>query len=714
MQMSDGFPWVKTKGNLEAIFAGGFHALSLSSESSKCSAPEFEFEKVLREAGLVIDGAVIGDGKIHRCRSLDDNKRGRKTGWYVLYMDGVPAGAYGDYRTSDEGTPWCAKGGNELTAEELANNKRRMEEARRQRAEELAVRYSAAAQVAEDVASMATPASSDHPYLIKKQAKPSGALQVPPEVARTAWKAVKADIGEDASKIPSALIKARKPVLVLPLQKDGKITTVQFITEHGEKLLLPGGEKRGAFMLLGKPGRVIYEAEGFATAATIQEVTGEACAMAIDRTNLEGVAQSLRSKYPTSRLIICADNDQFTDGNPGIQGAEKAAKAVGAETISPTFSDITNKPTDFNDLLIEEGAEAVKEQLTLSKNDLGMIRASGWAGVDPVERQWLVRDWMPTRQTTALYARGGTGKTLATQQLLTAVASGSKWLGMDVKKGPCVGVFCEDDQDELHRRQDGINAALGVAWDDLQDLHILPRVGFDNLLMTFDSTGHGSLTPFWHQLFNELEAIDPVLVVIDTAADTFGGNENIRPQVRQYVQQALTQIATKLDCSVVLCAHPSMSGINSGEGTGGSTAWENSVRSRLYMDRDESTKQITLTRKKSNYSAIGDAIELFWHEGALKTKIDCGGILNSTDQQIETAFFYLLDHVNEKQKQNVSASKNGNYAPRIFSVLCNQLGIRSWSIKQFEEAMNRLLDQERIKVNKTGNGTTGLARNTCG
>jgi len=393
--------------------------------------------------------------------------------------------------------------------------------------------------------------------------------------------------------------------------------------------------------------------------------------------------------------------------NPPLPASEVSTIAWSVARYAPADDVAALSRVDVSELMAKINGDAPE-----SVEGLEVINAAEWAGQEIEERQWLVDGWMPMRQTTALYARGGTGKTLATQQLMTAVAAGGDWLGMPVRKGPCVGLYCEDDRNELHRRQADINGAMGLGWDDLRDMHIIPRVGHDNLLMHFDSKGIGHLTPFWAELFNVLERVRPVLLVVDTAADTFGGNENIRPQVRQYVQQALTRLASAFDCAVILCAHPSVAGINSGEGTGGSTAWENSVRSRLYMDKDETTHRITLTRKKSNYSAIGDAVDLFWHDGALKTYAEAEALGDLperiSEQKIETDFFTLLDHVHDRQKQKVSNAPNGkNYAPRVFT----RLGARmkpaiTWSMEQWEAAMDRLLADGRLIV--SGDPKRGL------
>jgi RecA-family ATPase len=78
--------------------------------------------------------------------------------------------------------------------------------------------------------------------------------------------------------------------------------------------------------------------------------------------------------------------------------------------------------------------------------------------------------------------------------------------------------------------------------------------------MTFDSRGIGDLTPLWLQLESTMKKIRPALIGIDTAADTYGGNEIIRNQVRQFIQRGLTALAVRYSCAVILTAHPSQAG----------------------------------------------------------------------------------------------------------------------------------------------------------
>lgn len=234
-------------------------------------------------------------------------------------------------------------------------------------------------------------------------------------------------------------------------------------------------------------------------------------------------------------------------------------------------------------------------------------------------RQWLIQDWIPIGYVTGLYGDGGIGKSLIAQQLLSSVALGLPWLGLQVRAGRAFGFMCEDDASELHRRQEGINRSYRVDMMNLENLRISARLGFDNLLMTFDQDNRGKPSKIFAEICEYLDTFRPRLVVLDTLADIFGGNEINRAQARQFVQGIGGNIARKYECAVVIPAHPSASGLASGSGTSGSTAWNNTFRARLYItrpeDEGEDDKRL-ISRMKSNYAPKGGEITAVWENGA--------------------------------------------------------------------------------------------------
>jgi RecA-family ATPase len=260
-------------------------------------------------------------------------------------------------------------------------------------------------------------------------------------------------------------------------------------------------------------------------------------------------------------------------------------------------------------------------------DDSTPILVSDFTGKPP-EREWIVPDWLPKGVVSSLSGDGGVGKTLIAQQLLYASGCGGKWLGLDIPKLKGLGVFCEDDEDELHRRHIDIKSDLGYAVGNPFDhTWVWPRVGSDNLLVTFDRENRPLMSPFFAQIMRHVMERRIELLILDTVADLFGGNEIIRAQVNYFIKSACGSFIAEakkagFTLSVLLLSHPSQAGRNSGSGESGSTAWNNAVRARLYLTRPEDglPEQRVLTRKKSNYSASGDDVklDLVWQDGVLK------------------------------------------------------------------------------------------------
>lgn len=167
--------------------------------------------------------------------------------------------------------------------------------------------------------------------------------------------------------------KGQEALLIPMLNVDGHLVSLQAIftnvnPELGrDKDYLPGGQRRGSFHLIGgKPSGsqpTVVVCEGYATGATIHQATGHCVAVAFDAGNLVAVAKAMRELFGTASILVAADNDNWTDGNPGIHHARQAATVAGAIVAVPAFESLDGKPTDFNDLHARQGIEAVREQL---------------------------------------------------------------------------------------------------------------------------------------------------------------------------------------------------------------------------------------------------------------------------------------------------------------------------------------------------------------
>jgi putative DNA primase/helicase len=280
-------------------------------------------------AGENLRAAMRADGRLHRFKADGDHQR---NSWYVLHAGPPSVGAFGCWKRGVKET-WCEHNGN-LSQKEWSEVRRRWQEAEQERERIEKERHTKARKIAAWILGRATPAQS-HTYLENKGANVFG------------------DVRE------------YRGALVLPLRDaSGVLHTLQFIGADGSKKFLFGGRVAGCFFALAdKSDCPLVICEGYATGTSIMEATGHAVVSAMNCGNLLAVSKAVRKKFPARDIIICADNDQFTDGNPGTTKAAEAAKTVRAKLAVPQFKDTSTKPTDFNDLHQLEGLNIVKTQI---------------------------------------------------------------------------------------------------------------------------------------------------------------------------------------------------------------------------------------------------------------------------------------------------------------------------------------------------------------
>lgn len=128
---------------------------------------------------------------------------------------------------------------------------------------------------------------------------------------------------------------SRGSVVVPVTDINNKLKGLQFIDAEGGKKFLTGTAKKGCFHLIAAPVDRVGIAEGYATAASIYQITGIPVAAAFDAGNLLPVAQAFRQRYPDMEIVIFGDDDRETEGNPGRTKAEAAAQAVGGRVVFP-------------------------------------------------------------------------------------------------------------------------------------------------------------------------------------------------------------------------------------------------------------------------------------------------------------------------------------------------------------------------------------------
>jgi len=306
------------------------------------SDPVDLFKLAIAAAGLTPPEVIHADGKIHRFSS---NGQARDdSGWYMLHLDGIAGGAFGCWRVGFTQN-WCAKSESTLTQAEREAHRGRIAAMQAQRDAEQVQRQQQAREGVALILAGATPARS-HEYLTAKGIQPHG-------------------------------VKCDGVRLLIPMRDtSGTVQSLQTIAPDGDKRFHPGGRVTGCYFGIGKPDDLVIVCEGLATGASIRESTGDAVAVAFNAGNLQPVAVALHAKYPALQIIIAADDDHLTAGNPGLTKARAAAQAVAGLVAVPDFgSNRPDKATDFNDLHQIAGPDAVKRCLDAAA-------VSGAAGAD--------------------------------------------------------------------------------------------------------------------------------------------------------------------------------------------------------------------------------------------------------------------------------------------------------------------------------------------
>ena len=303
---------------------------TVSTEAS--DAPE-GFRAAMNAAGIEHVGQIYADGKLHRFKAGEDHTR---NSWYVLHAGPPAAGAFGCWRRDFKKT-WCERDGS-LSQGERIKVRRRWQEAEREHERTKTQRQKKARRIAEWILARAKPVTT-HTYLNAKQVQSYGDLR-----------------------------EYRRSLAVPLCDLKGELHSLQFIGTDGTKKFLSGGRIAGCFFTLAdKADGPLVICEGYATGASIHEATGHSVICCMNCGNLSEVARAVRDLWPQREIIVAGDNDQFTDGNPGLTKATAAGKAIHARLAVPQFKDTANKPTDFNDLATVESLDAVKEQIGLAQ-----------------------------------------------------------------------------------------------------------------------------------------------------------------------------------------------------------------------------------------------------------------------------------------------------------------------------------------------------------
>ncbi len=482
--------------------------------------PEIQMADAMRSAGIEPPANIQIDGQLHRFstkgRSRDDS------GWYIAFPDEPVAGRFGCWRDQIDAV-FRAEIGRELSAAENMAIIRRQSEAKSERDLARQKKAEIAASTVETIWRDAIGASPDHPYLKRKGISPHGARLT----------------GDGR--------------LIVPLYNaDGALASLQYISDDEKRYHL-GGTTKACSWTLGEvtPGP-IFVAEGYATAATIHEISGRPCVIAYSANNLPEIVGQLREAHgQTQELVIVADNDA---SGVGRNKADEASAKHGGRIVMPPVEGDAN---DYH----QSGGDLAG--LLFPPADDWLVPADSFSEQpDPI--RWQIKHWLQSQALIMVHGPSGGGKTFMVLDMVLAVASKgavSDWFGNKVRPGTVVYLAGEGHH--------GLRGRV-AAWKQ--------HKAVSGLDMWLSRHGLDLNTPQGYQkTADAIRALpnSPEIIVVDTLHRFLSGDENSAQDAKTMLD-ACAALINEFDCSVVLVHHTGVSN-EAQHRARGSSAWRGAL-----------------------------------------------------------------------------------------------------------------------------------------
>lgn len=332
----------------------------------------------------------------------------------------------------------------------------------------------------------------------------------------------------------------------------------------------------------------------------------------------------------------------------------------------------------------------------------------------PPDRRWAIDHWLPMGCVTLLAGPGGIGKSLVAQAMGTCLALRREYLDFVDTERRVLFWACEDSQDELWRREVAIASWLGISLADLSGK--LFTHGYDGCQVELAGPADFAkgliAAPMLSELHAQIGDYKADVVLLDNVARLYGGNENDRHQVTDFIAM-LTAAAAPTGAAVMLLGHPSK---QIGSEYSGSTAWEAACRGRLYLgnklpdspkdpagEEDEPDDDVTyLCRRKANYSSR-DWRKLKRINGVMVPEVPLSEASSRPtghdSEYMASVVTGALTKLNSMGMAPTASSASPSYLPK----LAEQYKLLNGSTRQqFVQAMRTLQSSGAIAVSQVG------------
>lgn len=344
-----------------------------------------------------------------------------------------------------------------------------------------------------------------------------------------------------------------------------------------------------------------------------------------------------------------------------------------------------------------------------------------WADLaqrDPPTREWAVEGWLGRGHVTLLAGPAGSGKTAVAQSIASAVSIGRSVI--DTVPGPMNALVWagEDEPDELWRRQIAIARWLDEPLTAFSDRLYVQSYHDEDITLAGLVDGRLVKTERLKELREQIGDYKTQLVFVDSVARTFGGSENDRHQVTQFIAW-LTWALEPTRAALCLLGHPAKA--NDSEYSG-STAWEASVRARLFFgyrppgekgaDDDEIARDDNLrvlAKRKTNYSTR-DLREVRWQDGCMQP----GNPPKSSFMRAVRGEQFLMDETLRVLRRlramgiETSAHTGANFLPSVAAK--NRLLDAGTTERDLKVGLAELLKAGRVVMGEVGRYGKGSVR----
>lgn len=534
--------------------------------------PEIQLADAMLAAGINPPSNIVIDGNLHR---FSTKGRARdNSGWYVAFPDEPVVGRFGCWRDQID-VVFRADISRKLSPAEEMRLIARQAEAKARRDEERKRKAEVAAETVADIWAGAIAASADHPYLKRKGIQSHGARAT----------------GDGR--------------LIVPLfGEDGSLSSLQYIGD--DKRYHPGAVTRGCSWTLGDlDGGTIFVAEGFATAATIREISNRPVVIAYSANNLPEVVRQLRERHGARQdIVIVADNDA---SGVGRNKADEAAAKHGARIVMPP--DLG----DANDYYM---AGKDLHGLLFPPVDDWLVPADDFSK-QPAPIKWLVKRWIQSDALIMIHGPSGGGKTFLVLDMVLSIASKgaiAEWHGHKVRPGPVIYLAGEGHH--------GLRGRI-AAWKqhhNVKSLEMwLSRHGLDlNTVAGYQKTADAI----------RALSVTPSAIVVDTLHRFLDGDENSAQDAKTMLD-ACGALIQEFGCTVILVHHTGVSA-EAQHRARGSSAWKGALDIEISVVPGD---VIEVVQRKSKDAELADPIN-----GALEA-VEIAGWFDEDGEKVSSAVF---------------------------------------------------------------------------